>query len=151
MSCFSQTKTKAEYEAELEDERRAQLPVKEQCRLLWNDIKTKLVATRKESAESLKRGKKAAQTGDGSVLMMSDKSFVWTKRLILITIAIFVCGWSLTRLSPAIDEEEIHEEQRYSKLCQVPGNTGPKTEATEIKAVMAHQDRDPLIFPTAEK
>lgn len=83
--------------------------------------------------------------------MMSDKSFVWTKRLILITIAIFVCGWSLTRLSPAIDEEEIHEEQRYSKLCQVPGNTCPKTEATEIKAVMAPQDRDPLIFPTSEK
>lgn len=151
MSFFSQTKTKAEYEAELEDERRAQLPVKEQCRLLWNDIKTKLVATRKENAESLKRGKEAAQTGDGSVLMMSDKSFVWTKRLILITIAIFVCGWSLTRLSPAIDEEEIHEEQRYSKLCQVPGNTCPKTEATEIKAVMAPKDRDPLIFPTAEK
>lgn len=151
MSFFSQTKTKEEYEAELEDERRAQLPVKEQCRLLWQDIKAKLTATKKETAESLQRGKEVAKTGDGSALMMSDRSFVWTKRLILILIAVFVCSWSLTRLSPAIDEDEIHEEQRYSKLCQVPGNTCPKTDAMDMKAVMAPKDRDPLIFPTGEK
>ncbi len=151
MSLFSSTKTKAEYEQALEDERRAKLPVKEQCRLLWNDIKTAFSHAKKDSAASFAAGRRAAS--DSSATPMSPASHVWAKRLLFIGIAVFVCLWSLTRLNPALDDiEEVHEDRRMSRLCEIPGTTcADKSEDKEHpKAVVAPAQRDAVIFPTGE-
>ena len=148
MSLFSSTKTKAEYESELEDERRAKLPVKEQCLLLWDDIKKALAGAKKDSAAGFAAGRRAAT--DSAASPLSAKSFVWTKRLLFIGVAVVVCLWSLTRLEPAIDEEEVHEDRRMSLLCQIPGTTCTENETPNPKAVVAPAQRDAIIFPTGE-
>ncbi len=148
MSLFSSTKTKAEYESELEDERRGKLPIKEQFRLLWGDIKKALSDAKAGSFAGFAAGHRAATDSASSPL--SDTSFVWTKRLLFIGVAVVVCLWSLTRLTPTIDEEEVHEDRRMSLFCQIPGTTCTENVTPNPKAVVAPAQRDAVVFPTGE-
>ena len=151
MDRFSTPQPRATHENALEDERRASLPVKDQCRLLWGDVKawasevsasmkSRAASARDDMAQSFASGHKAAAG--------SPDSYVWTKRLLFIGVAVAVCLWALTRMEPPLeDEKEATEEARLSLFCQIPGTTC-KDAAPQPKGVVAPDQQDAIIFPT---